>query len=82
MRHYPKHQSPWQRNGEDKEEHRDVHRQKKEPYTNTKNDSIREIDTIIVGPYVGEEFRKAKKNYVREAKDPPMMSYSVNSTLC
>ncbi|XP_022889049.1 uncharacterized protein LOC111404482 [Olea europaea var. sylvestris] len=45
-----------------------------------KEASIHEIDTIFGGPYVGGETRNTKRNYVREAKHPPLASYIVDSS--
>lgn len=41
------------------------------PHAHVKNDLIREIDTIIGGPYVEGESKKTQKNYAMEAKDSP-----------
>ncbi|XP_022859618.1 uncharacterized protein LOC111380322 [Olea europaea var. sylvestris] len=41
---------------------------------------IREIDTIIGGPHIGGNTRNAQRNYIREAKDPSMITYIVNKS--
>lgn len=43
------------------------------------NTPIREIDTIFGGPYVGGDYRNAKRNYAKKAKDLPMANYIVNN---
>ncbi|XP_022883391.1 uncharacterized protein LOC111400197 [Olea europaea var. sylvestris] len=43
-------------------------------------DTIQEVDTIIRGPHIGGNTRNTQRNYTREMKDPPMITYIVNQS--
>lgn len=73
-RHSPSHRN------DDRERPRNGQRPRRDLAPSNEQQPIREIDTIIGGPHVGGESKNAQRNYTREAKTPPMVSYLMNQS--